>query len=80
MIGKEIVELTSQPFSFLSPFFVCVFNRYINRCALTSGRRIEEWGVAKSLRLFLVLSLSYTYKASPQSLNELANKVYTPVR
>jgi len=53
---------------------------YLNRCAHTSGRRIDEWGVAKSLKLFLVLSLSYAFKASPQSLNELANKVYSEVR
>ena len=51
-----------------------------DRCVHTSGRRVEEWGMLKALHLYLVLSLSYAYGASPASLNSLANKVYDPVR
>mmetsp|Transcript_8375 Transcript_8375/g.15501 ORF Transcript_8375/g.15501 Transcript_8375/m.15501 type:complete len:375 (-) Transcript_8375:1682-2806(-) len=53
---------------------------HIHRCVHTSGRRISEWGQLQSLKLFLVLWFSYSYGASPRSLNELANKVYTEVR
>jgi cellulose synthase/poly-beta-1,6-N-acetylglucosamine synthase-like glycosyltransferase len=52
----------------------------IDRCVHTSGRRVAEWGSWNSLKLFLVLSTSYCYGASPSSLNELGNKVYTAIR
>ncbi|QDZ18088.1 nucleotide-diphospho-sugar transferase [Chloropicon primus] len=52
----------------------------IDRCVHTSGRRVAEWGSLKSLQLFLVLSLSYAFGASPSALNELAGKVYSEIR
>lgn len=52
----------------------------IDRCVHTSGRRVAEWGNWNSLKLFLVLCTSYCYGASPRSLNELGNRVYTAIR
>ena len=48
--------------------------------AETSGRRVAEWGALRSLQVYLVLSLSYAFGASPRALNQLARREYTEVR
>jgi hypothetical protein len=49
----------------------------LNRCSVTSGRRLDAWGPVKATYIHAAIGISWYFRRDPVQLQELYSRLYT---